>query len=457
MSCTALSRLALGTLLCTAALAQTELAPGLRVWSTAESTRVVVETTGDFSFVADRAYAPERVFFDLHGARVRAFRRGEPAYVVRDVLISRIRIGEWQPGISRIVFDLASPADYTASRLSNPDRLIIEFRPEGASTTPPATALPHDGAGARRARLESGLPRTAARPLPRPVLYPLPDTTAGPVHVAALPDPTRARRRGEMAVAKARPARIGPGDTSLTRVLGLKLGRIVIDAGHGGHDTGTAGPSGYPEKDLALDLALRLGTLIESRMGSEVVHTRDDDVFIPLEQRTRIANDSRADLFISIHANSSPATSASGVETFYLNFTQNKYALQVAARENAASEHTINDLPSLVQLIARNDKVEESRQFAERVQAATWSFAVRGNSRAQDRGVKKAPFVVLVGARMPSILCEVGFLSNPRDEGLLKRAEHRQRLAEALYKGVSGYAATLSHFQIAVRKTDPQP
>jgi N-acetylmuramoyl-L-alanine amidase len=451
MTRAALSRLTLGSLVCATALAQIDLAPGLRVWSSAESTRVVIETSGEFSFESDRAHDPERLFFNIHGARVRALRRGEPAYSVRDAIVHRIRMGEWQPGIARVVFDLASPVDYAASRLSNPDRLIIELRTAGLPPPVPVDAAPETSA-LRRARAQSPLLRSPERPLPRPVLYALPVITAEPVLVAGIADPTRARYRGSLAVAPARPARIGPGDTSLTRVLGLKLGRVVIDAGHGGHDTGTEGASGYLEKDLVLDLALRLGALIESRMGSEVVYTRNEDVFIPLEQRTRLANNARADLFISIHANSSPASSASGVETFYLNFTQNKYALQVAARENAASEHTINDLPSLVQLIARNDKVEESRQFAERVQAALYGFAVRGNSKAQDRGVKQAPFVVLVGARMPSILCEVGFLSNPRDEGLLKRVEHRQRLAEALFKGVSGYAGTLSHFQIAVRK-----
>ena len=464
MTPTALSRIVLCTLGCATGLAQTDLAPGLRVWSSAGSTRVVIETSGEFSYNADRAHNPERLFFDVGGARVRAYRRGLPVYPVRDALVHRIRMGEHEPGVARIVFDLAGPADYSASHLTNPDRLIIELRPAGTPLPPPeivpeapaissarpaAVEPPRRTAATRPARMK--LPSMPVRPLPRPVIYPLPPIVPEPVLLAAMADPTRARQRGSLAVAPARPARIGSGDTSLTRVLGLKLGRVVIDAGHGGHDTGTAGPSGFLEKDLVLDIALRLGALIEQRMGSEIVYTRNDDVFIPLEQRTRIANDERADLFISIHANSSPAGSASGVETFYLNFTTNKYALEVAARENAASEHTVHDLPALVQLIARNDKIEESRQFAERVQSALYQFSVRGNSSARDRGVKQAPFVVLVGARMPSILCEVGFLSNPRDETLLKRAEHRQRLAEALYKGVSGYAATLSHLQIAVR------
>jgi N-acetylmuramoyl-L-alanine amidase len=446
------SRIALASLVCATAIAQTDLAPGLRVWSSSDSTRVVIETTGAFTFSADRAVNPDRLFFDIQGSRARAYRRGLHTHAVRDSLVHRIRIAEYQPGIGRIVFDLAQSAEYSVSTLTNPDRLIIELRPgTGALVhTPPPQPAPVIARSTSRSRTFS-VPRTPVRPRPRPVLYPLPDTTPDPVLVAGIVDPTRARYRGSLAVAPARPARLGSGDNSLTRVLGLKLGRVVIDAGHGGHDTGAEGPGGYLEKDLVLDIALRLGALIEQRMGSEIIYTRNDDVFVPLQQRTRMANDNRADLFISIHANSSPATSASGVETFYLNFTTNKYALEVAARENAASEHTIHDLPSLVQLIAKNDKVEESRQFAERVQSALYGFSAKGNSRVKDRGVKQAPFVVLVGAQMPSILCEVGFLPNPRDEAEWTRPEHRQRIAEALYKGVSNYAGTLSHFRIAVR------
>ena len=201
-----------------------------------------------------------------------------------------------------------------------------------------------------------------------------------------------------------------------------------------------------------LDIVLRLGELIDKRMGAEVIYTRDDDTFIPLQDRTKMANEHHADLFLSVHANSSPDGVSSGVETYYLNFTTSQSALEVAARENAASDKTVNELPNLVQLIAKNDKVEESRQFAAKVQTSLYSFSARGNTKARDRGVKKAPFVVLVGAQMPSILCEIGFMSNPRDEAMLKKPEYRQKLAEALFKGLSQYAGTLSHFQIATRK-----
>jgi N-acetylmuramoyl-L-alanine amidase len=239
------------------------------------------------------------------------------------------------------------------------------------------------------------------------------------------------------------------GNRSLVRVFGLKLGKVVIDPGHGGKDTGTIGPHGLREKDLVLDVAERLGQLVESRLGSQVVFTRTDDTFIPLEQRTAMANAEKADLFISIHANSSNATSATGVETYYFNFTTEKAALDLATRENATSESSIHDLNDLLQKAVLKAKVEESREFAQKVQTSLQVMSVKMNSRSRDRGVRKAPFVVLIGATMPSILAEVGFVSNPRDENALKRPEQRQKIAEALMKGIEQYASTLSHTQIA--------
>jgi N-acetylmuramoyl-L-alanine amidase len=251
-------------------------------------------------------------------------------------------------------------------------------------------------------------------------------------------------------VADARPAKFnGNGSESLTRALGLKIRRVVLDPGHGGHDEGTSGPNGLLEKDLVLDVALRLGKLIESRMGSEVVFTRSDDTFIPLERRTAIANERKADLFLSIHANSSPIPRIGGVESYYLNFTSAKDALAVASRENASSDKSVFELRDLIQKITLQDKAEESRQFAGAIQAALFPFAARYDPGIKNRGVKKAPFVVLIGASMPSVLAEIGFLSNSREAALLKKPEHRQKLAEALYRGVSRYAQSLSHFEVA--------
>ena len=239
------------------------------------------------------------------------------------------------------------------------------------------------------------------------------------------------------------------GDRSLIRALGLKIGKIVVDAGHGGHDTGTIGPNGLQEKDLVLDVALKLGKLLENKLGAEVVYTRDDDTFIPLETRTAIANKEQADLFISIHANSSSDQTARGVETYYLNFTSSRDALEVAARENAVSEQSIHELQDLVKKIALKEKIEESREFAADVQKSLYTGLNAKNPGERNRGVKKAPFVVLIGANMPSILAEISFVSNPRDEKKLKTNLYRQQIAESLYKGVAKYINGLSGVRVA--------
>ena len=239
------------------------------------------------------------------------------------------------------------------------------------------------------------------------------------------------------------------GDRSLTRALGLKIGKIVIDAGHGGHDTGTIGPNGLLEKDVVLDVAKRLGRLLETRLGAEVIYTRRDDTFIPLETRTAIANRERADLFISIHANSSRDADARGVETYYLNFTSSPEALEVAARENAVSEKSIHELQDLVKKIALKDKIDESREFAGDVQESLYGGLALNIAGVRNRGIKKAPFIVLIGANMPSILAEISFVSNPTDERKLETPEHRQRIAESLYRGVSKYVNGLSGVKVA--------
>ena len=239
------------------------------------------------------------------------------------------------------------------------------------------------------------------------------------------------------------------GDRSLIRALGLKIGRIVIDPGHGGHDTGTIGPNGLQEKDLVLEVGRRLGKLLETRLGAEVVYTRKDDTFIPLETRTAIANQQRADLFISIHANSSHDAAARGVETYYLNFTSSPEALEVAARENAVSEKSIYELQDLVKKIALKEKIEESREFAGDVQESLHGGLAVKSPAIRDRGVKKAPFIVLIGANMPSILAEISFVSNPTDEHRLETSEYRQKIAESLYHGIAKYVDGLSGVKVA--------
>jgi len=259
----------------------------------------------------------------------------------------------------------------------------------------------------------------------------------------------RSRNSATMAATTHTAAPNAAGERSLIRALGLKIGKIVVDAGHGGHDTGTIGPNGLEEKDLVLDVALKLGKLLENKLGAEVVYTRDDDTFIPLETRTAIANKEQADLFISIHANSSDDPTARGVETYYLNFTSRTDALEVAARENAVSEKSIHELQDLVKKIALKEKIGESREFASDVQRSLYAGLSSKSPNLRNRGVKKAPFVVLIGANMPSILAEISFVSNPDDAKKLKTNEYRQRIADSLYKGVFKYVNSLSGVKVA--------
>ena len=333
------------------------------------------------------------------------------------------------------------------------------------------SAEPHESAAPPRPAAERPASEKSAADPPRaekvvvaaekPVFErPVPDPPAGEKTIAAKPALERPAERVSAELTKpladvpAEPGkaarRTSQGGTSLVRALGLKINRVVIDPGHGGHDNGTEGAKGLLEKDLVLDVSKRLGKLIEERLQAEVIYTRSDDTFIPLEGRTALANEKKADLFLSIHANSSPAApKVSGVETYYLNFTESKDALDVASRENASSQKSVFELRDIIQKITLHDKAEESREFASRIQASLFAFSARSFPSERNRGVRKAPFVVLIGANMPSVLAEIGFLSNAREEALLKKPDYRQKLAEALFRGVQRYADSLSHFQVA--------
>ncbi len=474
---------------CTAGYAQDSVT-AVRFWSLGDVTRVAIEATGPFSFKSDRLANPDRIFFDLPGTHPDLGHKGISVISVGDHLLRQIRVAETQRGTTRVVLDVETAVDIETSKLENPDRLIIELRRPGSQppshvvepslaqpsvvqpTATPAAPIKTFRAPALNTTVQSAGRRIEPLLLDAPAAIiagqrmnaslrmPLPPVPPPPV-MAPAAEPIRMARATSTPETTApvtqMPERVGlpakhpnaARDETMIRALGLKVGRIVIDAGHGGHDGGSIGPGGMLEKDLVLDVAKRLGALVEQRLGCEVVYTRTDDTFIPLEQRTEIANDKHADLFLSIHANSSSLKTAAGVETYYLNFTTSKAALDVAARENATSEKTVFELQDLLQKIALKDKVDESREFAARIQSSLYSMSARSSAPTRDRGIRKAPFIVLIGASMPSVLAEIGFISNPRDEAMMKRPEYRQKIAEALYKGVAGYATTLSHFQVA--------
>ena len=502
----------------------------VRYWPLSAVTRVALEISGSFEFHTDRLHNPERVYFDILNSRPWIGEKRFYKETVADKLLLGIRIAETTPGTTRVVLDLAPNVDVSTSRLTNPERLIIELRTKDKTTghteappadrpiNKPAVPPPQAPVNTEAARSGGRAPATSAEtlapvslsPLPmRPAatslkppvradvdrsdgrvpgtlpeaqsialtpaqanLSPLPikppstppkatvktdvpgvspevpkleglGTDNAALHAPAAPDPEE--------IAKA--ARLNSsGNSSLIRALGLKINRVVIDPGHGGHDQGTEGPKGLLEKDLVLDVSQRVGKLVEDRMGAEVIYTRSEDVFVTLEGRTALANEKKADLFLSIHANSSPYPRISGVETYYLNINGSKDAMELAARENGPNQSSIFELQDIIRRIALNDKSEESKEFAKRVQAAMYAFSLKRFPGTMDRGVKSAPFKVLIGADMPSILVEIGFVTNSREEALLKASDYRQKLAEALYSGMEKYAQGLSHFQAVTKQ-----
>jgi N-acetylmuramoyl-L-alanine amidase len=500
------------------------LVTGIRHWSTPDYTRVAIDLETEVKYEAGRVPDPDRIFFDLHDTKLASILVGK-SFDVSDGFLKRIRVAQFQRGLTRVVLEVDDVSEYSAFLLPNPYRLIIDIhgrkpatqlarktdkketieksQPKDEVKAPveqakvPVTTKPETTQTPNTTIAKNEPPAIRPTPLPEVTKKPVePAKTAAEERKAATRDtgddedavsnkqevanlkgsekkatdkPTSeptvevvapradaSSKRNTVAskhtppVPDAHAARtLRDGDRTLVRALGLKIGKVVVDAGHGGHDTGTIGPNGLLEKDLVLDVALRLGRLLEKGMGADVVFTRDDDTFVPLETRTAVANKAEADLFISVHANSSRDPAARGLETYYLNFTSSADALEVAARENAVSEKSIHELQDLVKKIALKDKIDESRELASDVQRSLVTGLGTKDRGLKDRGVKKAPFIVLIGANMPSILAEISFVSNPGDERKLQTPEYRQKIAESLYRGVQRYVSGLSGMKLA--------
>lgn len=494
------------------------LITGIRHWSTPVYTRVAIDLQQQVRYTAARVPNPDRIYFDLYGAKLSPELVGRSVEVTGDDFLTRIRVLQFAGDRVRVVLDVNSLSDYSAFFLANPSRLIVDVHGHrgGApveqtrtNSLKPAIAA-GIGMGPVNAQPTVQKP-TFSQPAPQPSstgtiragIFPdadgrvdSPTALSDVAKLSKTPEAVKATRHPTTAPVVAsvsatrtanapaiwpRPSAAVPMKTTtskttraeddvppaaagvpgvaapepgrapstMMRALGLKINRIVIDAGHGGHDSGTLGPGGLEEKDVVLDVALRLGKLLRQRLGAEVTYTRSDDTFVPLETRTAMANQAQADLFISIHANSSPDTTARGVEVYYLNFTSSADALEVAARENASSDESIHQLSDLVKKIALQDKVNESREFAADVDQSLYSGLETGNPGLRDRGVKKAPFVVLIGANMPSILAEISFLTNPDDAHELRESRYRQRIAESLYRGVAHYVDSMNGVRVA--------
>jgi N-acetylmuramoyl-L-alanine amidase len=427
----------------------------VKCWNAENSARIVVTLSDTVAFNAARIAAPERVYFDLHRAKLTPD-IAKKNWEVKDGLLKSLRLGQNKDGVVRLVLDVNGARDYSGYLLANPYRLVIEVHAKpvtasgsevaGAATSAPASPVVTTPiATAKNAKAESDDADSKPRAAAGETVSVSADSKPG---TAAKQPAAKSKAETTKSAALVPPTESKPtrdGQRSLTRALGLKISRIVIDPGHGGHDTGTIGPHGLMEKDLCLDVALRLGHEIEEKLpGAEVIYTRKDDTFVPLEERTAIANEAKADLFISVHANSSHDAAARGIETYYLNFATSEESMAVAARENALAQSSLHDLQDIIKKIARNEKVEESKELASDIQDSLTHRLQLVSQDERNRGVKKAPFVVLIGANMPSVLSEISFISNPSDEKLLRKTDQRQRVADGLYRGIASYLENLN-------------
>ncbi len=462
--------------------------------------RITIELDAEVPFHDERIADPDRVFVDLPGTRA------APALIDRTLrfesdadIVRQVRIGRHPNNTTRVVLDAAGITSYSVYPLYAPYRLVIDClrTSDAVSATAPSTAPAAPKALASRspvpavkapARLLAGLnpsgavppppqppaplsthrlppeglrpppgmtPRAAQliadafaaaaatpNPVVTPTALPAPPLPAAPKVDSPAPALAATPMRNAAAAPAPPPSKNSTGGLSISRQLGLGVSRIVIDAGHGGHDPGAKG-KGVTEAELVLDVALRLEKLLQKIPGVEVILTRRTDDFIELPERTAIANREGADLFLSIHANASANAQAHGIETYFLNFANNQSAAAVAARENAASTQAMGGLPDFVKAIATNNKLDESREFAADVQRAMVERQKSANKLLKDLGVKQAPFVVLIGANMPSVLAEMGFVTNPQEAKLLKSNAYRQKIAEALFNAIRKYQTSL--------------
>jgi N-acetylmuramoyl-L-alanine amidase len=401
--------------------------------------RITVEMDREVPFSEERLLNPSRLFFDLKATKT-VPKLQDTVLRYETGVVRQIRLGRQPNSTTRIVLDLQDVERYSVFTRYDPYRIVIDCERAGAVTAP--TTIVKSGA----APPSTGAPPPIAAPAPPPLVYarppasmPAPATTPSP---AVAQTETAAAPVGKP-VAPA--ANVG-GNFSVARQLGLGVSRIVIDPGHGGHDPGAQAFS-VSEAELVLDVSLRLEKLLQQQPGVDVILTRRTDEFIALDERTAIANRESADLFLSIHANASATPSAHGIETYFLNFALNRQAEAVAARENAGSGKTMNSLPGIIKAITLNNKLNESRDFASLIQQSLVRGLTPSNGTLKDLGVKQAPFMVLIGASMPSVLAEIAFVTNRQESRLLKSPAYRQKIAESLLAGILKYQQALKKVQ----------
>jgi N-acetylmuramoyl-L-alanine amidase len=380
----------------------------VRQWSDRDYTRVVVNLDENVSFKTftvpadQKATRPDRVVIELDNARVSPELPGRT--MVNDGILTNIRVSQYQAAKVRIVLDLAQKISYRAFPLDDPARLVVDISKDGSTpktvSQEPSRTLGEDDSGKGVSKPENG--------------------------------------NGFKKVPKWSKSQMGEDVPSIAAQLSLKVSKIVIDAGHGGKDPGAVGPGGVLEKDLTLAISKALTRRLRLE-GFEVFMTRDSDVFLTLEERTAFANKKRADLFVSIHINAHNDRSLQGIETYFLNLTTDASAIEVAARENATTSKSISDLQLIINDLMLNSKINESSRFASSVHKHIMSSLLNNGYQGKDHGIKQAPFYVLLGAQMPSILCELGFITNGTDSALLQCDSHQSTLIDGIAKGINKY------------------
>lgn len=363
----------------------------IRAWSNPDYTRIAVTLDREAKFSHHRLQQvkegtlPERIYIDIEGARIMPGVRDIP---IGDGLLKMARVGQFRPDVVRVVLDIENIREYKIFPLSDPSRIIIDVKGERRTEI---------------SRMEESISASVPGPAPK-----------------------------KEAAAEER--RKAPG-----KVGSSKVPRVVIDPGHGGHDPGAVGPEGLKEKDVVLAIGLKLAEKLKEEMGLDVVMTRSTDVFIPLEERTAIANKVNADLFVSIHANASLNNSAAGIETYYLNLAKTDKAARVAARENNTSLEKVGLLQAILFDLMANYKINDSARLADEVQKALYARISRVHHDARNLGVKQGPFYVLVGATMPSILVETAFISNDQEAELLRDPHYQDTAAAGIAEGIRSY------------------
>ena len=366
---------------------------GIRHWSSADSSTIVLDLEDQIQYEAHRLSSPDRIYFDLRDTRLAPELLGK-SIEIGDAFVGRIRMAQPVAGMTRVVLETKSNSTFSVSLEPNPYRLVVEVRKIGATSKGAVNLFPN-ASEAEKNKL-----------------------------AIVVPPPTK--------------------EDSQLRARVPKM-RIVVDAGHGGWDLGTVGRRGLLEKDLVLEISQRLGKLLESRLGMDVIYTRPDDNYITLDDRASIANQSQADLFVSVHANYSDLPSARGVETYYTNLFSAPGSKDVDTHASTAKPPAIASL-SPADL---HERIEQSRHLAASVQRSLYGTLSAQNPGLRDRGIKEAGFVVLTESAMPGVLAEVSFVSSPTDEQKLRSDGYREQIAEALYRGIARYAASSHGVKVA--------